>query len=106
METEEYVREWLAKERGYTLEKFGLDADREHIREWYLKGVKGWWEQQFDNYLGRAQVLGLGTPAGRQALAKFAATAVGMLEAAVREFGPLPKPGVPSGENLDKLGEL
>lgn len=101
MDTEEYVRQWLAIERGYTIEKFGVDLDNQHLREGFA-----WWEQQFLNYFHRAQVLGLDTPGGRQAAAKFVATAVGMLEAVVREFGPLPKPGVPSGENLDLLGEL
>lgn len=105
METDEYVRQWLAKEREYTIRKFGLDLDNQHTQEW--GGTPGdWWDTQFDNYLGRANVLGLNTPGGRQALAKYVATAVGMLESAVRLYGPLPKPGVPSGEGLDFLGEL
>lgn len=103
METEEYVREWLARERAYTIDKFGLDQDNDHtpLDNWNL-----WWDQQFENYLHRAHVLGLDTPNGRQALAKFVATAVGLLETAVRLYGPLPKPGVPSGENLGLLGQL
>jgi hypothetical protein len=100
MTTEEYVRNWLAKERAYTLDKFGIDEDNEHtpLREW-----SEWWEKQFENYLFRAQVLGLDTPGGRQAAAKFVATAVGFLETVVRLYGPLPEPGVTSGENLDRL---
>lgn len=99
MVTEDYVREWLARERGYTLDKFGIDLDNEHIGE----GLDGWWQQQFDNYLHRADLLGLDTINGRQALAKFVATAVGCLEAAVRIYGPLPEPGVPSGYNVDTI---
>lgn len=106
METEEYVRQWLAREREYTIAKFGLDLDNLHTREWDYRDEVDWWNQQFDNYYTRAGILGLDNPNGRQALAKFVATAVGMLEAAVRVHGPLPKPGVPSGENLDLLGEL
>lgn len=100
METEEYVRLWLAGERSYTLDKFGIDADNQHIGEWAELDLNAtnWWETQFDNYLGRAGVLGLDNPGGRQAFAKFVATAVGALEAVVRVYGPLPAPGVPSGE--------
>lgn len=98
---EELIRAWLAQEREYTVQKFGLELDDQHVREW--GGPDDWWEVQFQNYLGRANVLGLDTIAGRQALAKFVATAVGMLEAAVRVYGPLPLPGVPSGENLDTV---
>lgn len=101
METEEYVREWLKRERAYTLEKFGIDKDNQHIIDWQ-EGNQEWWEQQLSNYLYRAGILGLDKGGGRQALAKFVATAVGMLEASVRMFGPLPEPGVTSGENLDK----
>lgn len=106
VETEEYVRQWLTREREYTIAKFGLDLDDRHVKEFGKDFFDQWWEQQFDNYLHRAKVLGLDTPGGRQALAKFVATGVGMLEAAVRAYGPLPKPGVSSGENLDKVGEL
>lgn len=102
MTVSEYVRAWLADERGYTIKKFGLPQDDDHI----LEGLAGWWAQQFDNYLHRAWVLGLDTPGGRQALAKFVATAVGALEAAVRVYGPLPEPGVSSGNNLDALRPL
>lgn len=96
----EYVRAWLAQERDYTIAKFGLDLDDQHVAE----GME-WWEQQFLNYIGRADVLGLDSPGGRQAAAKFVATALGFLEAVVRVHGPLPEPGVPSGENLNTVFE-
>lgn len=100
MTTEEYVRAWLAGERQYTIDKFGIELDNQHVSE---SRTFEWWEQQFDNYLHRAGIFGLDTINGRQALAKFVATAVGMLEAAVRVYGPLPEPGVPSGYNLDTI---
>lgn len=102
MKTEEYVREWLKGERAYTLDKFGLETDNQHVHEWDYRDEEDWWNQQFDNYYTRAGVLTLENMNGRQALAKFVATAVGMLEATVRMYGPLPEPGVTSGENLDK----
>ena len=50
------------------------------------------------SYMHRAVVLGLDTPSGRQALAKALKTLQGFTESAVRRYGPLPDPGVPSGE--------
>ena len=105
----EYVEQWLRDERAYTIDKFGLASDDQHTIEFYhgLPAPKpSWWDQQFDNYLGRAFTLGLDTPGGRQAAAKFVATAMGFLESVVRQFGPLPEPGVTSGENLNQLREV
>lgn len=92
------VLAWLISERSYTITKFGTDADRRHTTEWMEKSGDGWWDQQLDNYLHRAFVLGLDTLVGRQALAKFVSTAAGMLAAAVQVYGPIPEAGVPSGE--------
>lgn len=106
METDEYIIKWLKGERDYTIGKFGLESDDLHVQQFNSKEIEyvpEWWDQQFKNYLHRAKLLGLENPNGRQALAKFVATAVGMLEAAVRVYGPLPEPGVPSGYNLDKV---
>jgi len=99
----EQVILWINIERHYTLEKFSSIEDRTHIVEWQLADYLDdeeiqWWDRQLENYLYRARVLGLDTPNGRQALAKFVSTAVGMLSATVQQFGPLPKAGLPSGE--------
>jgi hypothetical protein len=88
--------EWLAGERRYQVEKFGTELDDEHTRQGL--GDETWWRQQLLNYLHRAHVLGLELPVGRQAAAKFTATACGLLESLIRVHGPLPPPGVPSGE--------
>lgn len=101
----EYVLNWLEDEREYQMKKFSVEQDNEHVKAW-ADNAEDWWDNQFDNYLHRAYILKLDTINGRQALAKFVATAVGMLEAAVRCYGPLPEPGVPSGYNLDKPREL
>lgn len=95
------VLDWLDEERVYTLEKFGTDKDRFHVEEFVAREHpidNEWWTMQLDNYYHRAHVLGIDNPNGRQALAKFVATAVGMLAATVQVYGPLPEPGVPSGE--------
>ena len=49
-------------------------------------------------YIDRARVLGLDSPAGRQALAKAGVTILDFLEHAVVAFGDMPEPGHPSGE--------
>lgn len=105
---ETYVRDWLSDERDYTIDKFGIDLDNKHIKEWNdsIGDLQSYWEQQFTNYLGRAATLGLNTPGGKQAFAKFVATTVGALEAVVRVYGEIPSPGVPSGENLTNLSPL
>jgi hypothetical protein len=87
---------WLTAERTYQLGKFGTDLDDEHTRQGLHQD--GWWWRQLTNYFGRAHVLGVENPSGRQALAKFTATACGLLESVVRVHGDLPAPGVPSGE--------
>jgi len=91
---EKQVSVWLAGERRYTLEKFGGRAgDDAHTRD-----EPKWWKRQIETYLDRAFLLGLETEAGRQALAKLASTALMATESAVRVNGPLPPPGVPSGQ--------
>lgn len=87
---------WLVAERRYQLDKFGVELDDEHTRQGLHQD--GWWWRQLTNYFGRAHVLNLANPSGRQALAKFTATACGLLESAIRVYGELPEPGVPSGE--------
>jgi len=87
---------WLVAERHYQVGKFGFEMDDVHTRVGLDED--SWWWQQLTNYIHRANVLGLDNPLGRQALAKFAATACGLLESAIRIYGSLPSPGVPSGE--------
>lgn len=92
--------DWLVREHEYTLAKFGQEQDNLHIEDFNLVGTDGndWWQQQLDTYLHRARILGLSNPGGRQALAKYVSTALGMLTACVEVYGDLPEPGVSSGE--------
>ena len=87
---------WLIRERNYQLAKFGVAQDDLHTRTDGLAD-SGWWWRQLMNYFHRARVLGLDTANGRQALAKFTATACGLTESVIRVHGPLPEPGYPSG---------
>jgi len=57
------------------------------------------WQLRMSNYLSRALTLGLDSPAGQQALLKFASTAVALVASASRVWpGVMPRAGVPSGE--------
>lgn len=108
----DYVHKWVADESRYQDEKFGLDQDDEHTREFQNEERPfdnlnpPWWIHQVTMYLDRAYLLGLDTPNGRQAVAKATATCMGFMESTVRVYGLLPEPGVTSGENLDNLREL
>ena len=94
-----YALDWLIKEREYQIDKFSYDQNDAVV----VDGVKAgsYWDQQLQTYWSRMEVLGFDTPGGRQPAAKFAATALGLLESIYRVYGSYPAPGVPSGENLD-----
>jgi hypothetical protein len=64
--------------------------DEKTANDWYLR---------IDNYLKRAEILGLDNPLGRQAVAKAATTAVAYLESMFRRFDSVPSPGFTSGEH-------
>jgi len=107
--TLDYVEDWLDDElRNYVYEKFNEIQDREHVRHFSEAevGQDTWWDIQLHQYLDRAKLIELNNPNGRQALGKFVATAIGMLVAAVDEYGELPRAGVSSGNNLDDLVPL
>lgn len=95
------VAEWIAKERAeYADVKFGADTEAIHKLEIEMRdyGYSGEWEVFVTNYLTRVKLMGLDTPRGRQALGKAIVTLLRCLEMATEIHGPLPKPGVPSGE--------
>lgn len=89
---------WLAAERAYQVEKYGLGADDTHAAEGFEPGA--WWHDSLLDRVKRAAVLGADSDMGRQALAKVASTAAGMLEAFMRVNGSPPQAGVPSGEGV------
>ncbi len=56
------------------------------------------WDVQIEGYMDRARTFGLETAHGRQAMGKAIVTMMHCLETAIEVHGPMPKPGVPSGE--------
>lgn len=87
--------DWLNAEFSYAEGKWPKEQhDGITVRE----GTTGRWMTDIDMYLHRANVLGLGTPRGRQAAAKAMATCHTMMESIIRVYGPLPKGGLTSGD--------
>ena len=94
----EYIFDWMREEAEYTRTKWTQEKNDEATKgNYYLE--ENMWRQNLEMYLHRSTMLGLDLPGGRQALAKWAITAMSLLESAIRLYGPLPVPGVTSGEN-------
>lgn len=95
------VAQWIAEERaGHADVKYGSGtAANDLIEKQVLEGGLDDNALNFiGNYLKRAQLAGVDTPLGRQALGKAAVTCIAYLERSVFHFGPMPEPGHPSGE--------
>lgn len=86
------VFRWLAAERVHQVAKYGPVLDAVHAGQGFGRGA--WWHDQMLNRVGRAAALDPSSPVGMEALAKLAATGVGMLEAFVAAHpGVLPAAG-------------
>lgn len=99
-ESKQHLNAWVREETKYAGRKFGHTSRGEHdeaMREEQI-GPDSWWYRQIHQYIDRARLFGLDTPQGRQALAKAMMTMHGAVESSIRVFGPMPQPGVPSGE--------
>lgn len=91
---------WLVAERRFQVRHFGSERDDRRLVESGLER-SGWWHQQLDEYLRRAQAGPLAQGSARTDLAKFAATAVALLESAIRVHGPVPRPRSKQGDPDD-----
>jgi hypothetical protein len=89
--------EWIDEEWAYARGKFGGEVGT----IWSADDFEEW-TRQCVQYIDRAKAYGLDTPAGRQAMCKFAATAIGWVGATHRQFGDLPRGGTTSGEVIGR----
>jgi hypothetical protein len=95
---------WIKEERVYARTKWSTDAYDDVTRVSVLAEsdrpatALPTWDFWIQQYLHRALLLGLNTPNGMQAVGKLATTAAAMLDSVGRLYGPLPAPGLPSGE--------
>lgn len=94
----EQLLAWLKAEWAYADAKFG-DQRPGHDGHMWEDGVGegGWWFAQVFQYVRRAEVLGLDSLQGRQAIAKCWAAMGGMVESVIRTHGDLPPGGRTSG---------
>jgi hypothetical protein len=86
---------WLAREWSYQNRKFDQGHRNRDTTTFGTEDDE--WKRALDMYYGRAKILGLENPLGRQALAKMVATSVAMLDNVIERYGQLPPPGTPSG---------
>jgi hypothetical protein len=86
--------DWLIAERRFQVRQYGSEQDDGHLRDGGL-APSAWWSTQLDHYLEHARAGDLADVATRTELAKFTATAVGLLESAIRVYGPVPRPKKP-----------
>lgn len=98
-------------EEEYVAAKFDAERGR-HDESLARHDLDEFWFGQITQYLGRARAFLQGAAEAapdsweqralelraQQALAKGMMTFKGCVEASIRTYGPLPKPGVPSGE--------
>lgn len=97
------VATWIGVERReYADLKYANGSEPRHramldMRNFGLD-INGEWWVFITNYLRRSQLLGLDTAAGRQAFGKTIVTMLHALETAVEVHGPMPQPGVTTGE--------
>lgn len=83
---------WLIAERRFQVRQFGSEQDDRRLIEGGLD-PSGWWATRLEIYLDRARTGELPDEPTRVELAKFVATAVALLESAIRVYGPVPRPG-------------
>jgi hypothetical protein len=98
------VQDWIFSERKqYADIKYSDDTESRHklILETQNYGLDGEWMVFLGNYLKRAELFGLDTPKGRQALGKAIVTMIHALETAVEYLGPMPEPGHSSSDELE-----
>lgn len=99
------VAAWIGTERREHGEvKYGEETEARHklIVETQNYGLSGEWMVFVGGYLKRAELQGLDTLRGRQALGKAIVTMIHALETAVEYCGPMPKPGLSSSADIEE----
>lgn len=112
-EERRHLYRWIAREETYVAAKFDDQRDS-HDAAFDGHDFEGFWFRQIVQYLDRARIALESAESFRQlgeedacrqmemraqqAVAKSMMTSKGCCESMIRVFGPMPKPGVSSGE--------
>jgi hypothetical protein len=105
MEAREHVRKWIEQERAHYADTKYKDGEPNRamlIDATETEGFSedGKWMGFLGNYIRRAQLFGIDTLQGRQALGKAIATAMHCLETSVMVYGDMPQPGMSSSDGV------
>lgn len=106
-----HLYRWIRAEETYVYEKYDATENRPFQDASFERGgLEDYWAPYVTQYLDRARDALDGARAlpegpekqhlilkAQQAMAKCMMTAKGMVESSIRAFGPMPRPGVPSG---------
>lgn len=76
---------WLISQQTVILNWFPIEQNDKHTAEGFNSDA--YWPLKFTKFLHRAELLTLESPQGRQAVAEFAATGVGLLASVWRGYG-------------------
>ena len=76
---------WIVSQQPMILTRFPTQQNDAHTQEGFAPDA--YWPIKFTKFLHRADLLTLDSPEGRQAIAEFAATAVGLLASTWRLHG-------------------
>lgn len=91
-----YIYSWLKINRTNILQ----EAEREPLEKLSLEST--YWRRIEDAY-GKAASAGLGTVEGKEQIFNILKESILLLDKVVVSCGPLPEPGVSSGNGLDKI---
>jgi hypothetical protein len=76
---------WLISQQAMVLNRFPIEQNDVHTREGF--DADAYWPIKFTKFLHRADLLTLESPEGRQAVAEFCTTSVGLLASVWRLYG-------------------
>jgi len=77
---------WIIAQQPMILTRFPVTQNDEHT----LEGLDtdSYWAQKLHKFLSRADILTFESPQGRQAVAEFSATTIGLMASVWRQYGP------------------
>lgn len=85
---------WIVRQQPVILSRFPKEQNDAHTAEGMSQDA--YWPQKLHKFIGRAGILTMDSPEGRQAVAELAATCIGLMASVMRVYG-----GPPERQPLD-----